>query len=169
MRVAVENEVGPVRADRSRQAGGAEERPDRLRLADEGLWHRRVVQEHDAPVTAGDRLQPRLERLHLTRRLVVDLAQERLAEIGQLGAGEAADEPFQADDPDLEPVHLEDVELARQHAHAGVCEQLDELEAAVRVVVVVAEHRVHGEREPAARIGEDDRLLRFAVRRQIPR
>ena len=39
--------------------------------------------------------------------------------------------------------------------------------AAVGVVVVVAEHRDHGDGEVAAGVGEHERLLRLSVRRQI--
>ena len=66
------------------------------------------MEQDDPAVAAGDLLEPRLERLDLARRLGVDLAQERLAEVGQLGAGEAADEALAADDPELEPPDLVD-------------------------------------------------------------
>ena len=91
-----------MRADRRGQPRRAEEGPDRLRLADERLRDRRVVEQDDPPVAAGDRLEPRLDRLHLARRLGVHLTQQRLAEVGQLRAGEAADEPLGADDADLD-------------------------------------------------------------------
>ena len=76
----------------ARQPRRAEEGPDRLRLAHQRLRHGRVVEQHDAAVTPRNRLEPGLDRLDLARRLGVDLAQERLAEVGELCAGESADE-----------------------------------------------------------------------------
>ena len=73
-------------------------------------------------MAAGDRLEPRLERLDLARRLGVDLPQQRLAEVGQLRAGEAADESLDADDPELEPADLVHGVVALEHADAGVLE-----------------------------------------------
>ena len=63
--------------------------------------------EDDAPVAAGDRLEPGLERVDLARRLRVHLAQERLAEVGS-SAPEAADEALPPDDAELELADLED-------------------------------------------------------------
>ena len=80
--VAVQDEVGPVSADRRGEPRGAEKGPDRLRLTHEGLRDGRVVQQHDADVAARDRLERRLEAGDLIRRLTVDLTQERLAEVG---------------------------------------------------------------------------------------
>ena len=97
-----------MRTDRRREPRGAEERPDRLRLADERLRDGRVVEQDDAAVAARDRLEPGLDRVHVSRRLAVDLAQERLAEVGQLGAGEAADEALHTDDPHVGAVHVQD-------------------------------------------------------------
>ena len=167
--VAVQDEVGAVRADRRGEARRAEERPDRLRLADERLRDRGVVEQDDPAVAARDRLEPRLERLDLARRLGVDLPQQRLAEVGQLGAGEAADEPLGADDPELEPADLVHGVVALEHADAGVLEHGDHLVAAIRVIVVVAEHRVDRQLERTARVGEHGRLLGLAVRRQVAR
>ena len=110
--VPVEDEVGAVRADRGGEAARAEERPDRLGLAVERLADRRVVEQHDAPVAAGDRLEPALDRVRLGRRLGVDRAQQRLAEVGDLGAFEAADEALRADDADLVAADLEHARLA---------------------------------------------------------
>src|SRR5437762_2763897 len=69
----------PVRAG---EPVGAEERPDSARLALERRLGRRVVQQDDSVVAALDRLQPGLERPDLGGRLAVDLAQDRLAEVG---------------------------------------------------------------------------------------
>jgi len=71
----------------------------------------------------GDLLQTRVERLDVGRRLGVDAAQERLAEVRQVGAGEAADEALEAGDADLDvPIyavwgnhdwHCDDVDAIR--------------------------------------------------------
>ena len=68
---------------------------------------RGVVEEDDGLVAAGDLLEPALERFHLERRLPVDLTQRRLAEVRDLGAGEAADEALRPGDPDLDIADLE--------------------------------------------------------------
>ena len=101
--MSVQHEVGAVSADRSSEPGGAEERPDRLRLADERLGNRRVVEEHDTPVAAGDRLEPRLDRLDFARRLGVDLTQQRLAEVGKLGSGKPPTNPLAPTIPSSSP------------------------------------------------------------------
>lgn len=74
VRVAVHDEVGAMRADRAGQAPGAEERPDGLRLADERVLNRRVVEEHDPLVAARDLLEAAFERVDLERRLLVHVA-----------------------------------------------------------------------------------------------
>ena len=45
-------------------------------------------------MAARDSLQPALQRLHLERGLVVDLAEQALAEVGDLCSGKAAHEPL---------------------------------------------------------------------------
>ena len=169
VRVPVEDEVGPVGADRPCQAAGAEEGPDRLGLADQGPGHRRVVHEHDPPVAARDRLQARPERVDLDRRLPVHLAQQRLAEVRNLRAGEAADEPLAADDADVGPVEVEDERLALERPHARGGEHGDDLGGPARVVVVIPEHREHGHPHRPARVGEHRRLLGQPVRHQVAR
>jgi hypothetical protein len=57
--------------------------------------------------------------------------------------------------------------VALEHADAPVLEHRDHLVAAVRVVVVVSEHGVHGHLERPARIGEHGRLLWLAVRGEV--
>ena len=66
------------------------------------------MEQHHPPVAARDRLEALLERGDLERRLGVDLAEERLPEIRDLGARKAADEALRADDADLDPAQLED-------------------------------------------------------------
>ena len=74
-------------------------------------------------------------------RLGVDLAQERLAEVGQLGAREAADEALRADDPELELADLVHRDVALEHDHTGVARALATTSSQrFGVVVVVAEH-----------------------------
>src|SRR5436309_1602446 len=126
MGVSVEDDIRAVHADRPRQTTGSEERPDRLRLADERGRDRRVVQEDDAHVAAGNSLEARLERLHLERRLVVDPAEERHAEVGELGAWKSADEALRADDPDLALPHFENHVLPLQHADVSGLELTDD-------------------------------------------
>ena len=60
------------------------------------------MEEDEAPVAAGDLLEPLLECVDLPRGLGVHLAEQRLAEVGDLGAGEAADEALRPGDPDLD-------------------------------------------------------------------
>ena len=82
MRMSVEDEVGPILGDRDREAVGAEEGVDSFGLALERVRGRRVVEEDDPQIALGDLPQPVGERVDLGRRLSVDLAQERLAEVG---------------------------------------------------------------------------------------
>ena len=53
-----------------------------------------------------DRAQAVADRLHLGRRLGVHLAEQRLAEVRERRAGEAADEALDADHPELKPTCL---------------------------------------------------------------
>ncbi|MEX2645776.1 MAG: nucleotidyltransferase family protein [Gaiellaceae bacterium] len=62
------------------------------------------------------------DRLLLGRCLGVDLAQQRLPEVGERGAGEAADESLRADDADLGAVDVEDRPAALQHRDVGLAE-----------------------------------------------
>ncbi len=105
--VTVEHEVGPMSADRACEPARAEERPDALGLADERLGDRCVVEQDDAAVAAGDRLEALLERGHLVAGLLIEPAEERLAEIGDLGTREATDESLAADDADLDALDLD--------------------------------------------------------------
>ena len=84
MGVPVEDDVGPVLADRRRHPVGAQERPDYPRLALERGRGRRVVEQDDPVVAAFDRLEPVCDRLHLRGRVAVHLPQDRLAEVRQL-------------------------------------------------------------------------------------
>src|SRR4051794_32387592 len=123
--VAVEHEVRLVLADGRRDAVVAEHRPDRLGLAYERLLARRVVQQRDADLAVRDRAQLAVQRLDVLRRLVIDAAQERLAEVGQVRSREAADEALQPGHPHLEargdedrvlPLEDDDPRLAQDRA-----------------------------------------------------
>ena len=102
------------------------------------------MEQHDPAVAAGDRLEPFLEGGNLVPRLLVEPAQQRLAEIGDLGAREAADEALAADDADLDALDLDHGVRPVEHDDSGILQRRRQLAAAVGVVVVVAEHRDHG-------------------------
>ncbi|TMM25786.1 MAG: hypothetical protein E6F97_02050 [Actinobacteria bacterium] len=69
----MQHDVRLVLGNRLREAVGAEEGPDPARLALEGRSGRRVVEQDDPVVAAGDCLEPGRERVDLVRRLRVDL------------------------------------------------------------------------------------------------
>src|SRR4051794_2882775 len=154
-------------ADWHREAVGAEEGPDVAALALERLRRGRVVQEHDPERAQRDLPQAGVDRVDLAHALRVDLAQQRLAEVGHVRAGEAADEALAADDADLGPGHVEDPVVAVEHVDAAVGERRRHLVAAVGVPVVVAEYGEDGHLRVAGRVGEDRRLLGLAVRREV--
>jgi hypothetical protein len=118
-------------------------------------------------VTAGDGFEPLLESLDLERRLVVDVAEQPLSEVGDLRARKAADEALHADDPDLDRPDLQNEVLAVEHVHPAVLEHTAYLVLLSRVVVVVPEDRDDRSVEARARIGEHSSLLGQPVRRQV--
>ena len=118
-------------------------------------------------MAARDLLQTGLQGLDLERRLVIDAAQQRLAEVGDLGAGEPADEALRADDTEIDAVDLAHDGLAVQNANPRTGEDGRHLVRAARVVVVVPQHRVDGKRHDAAGIREDECLLGLPVRGQV--
>ena len=85
-----------------------------------------------------------VERAGLAHRLRVDLAHDRLAEVGDVGAAEPAAEPLRARHADLRAAQLEHAVLALEHVDAALRERGGHLVAAVGVPVVVAEHGQHG-------------------------
>ena len=95
-----------------------------------------------------DLLQALADRLGLERRLGVHAAQQRLAEVGQRRAGEAADESLRADDAELEPGDRARPPRAVEHVHARLLENRAQLVDATGVEVVVAEHGEDRDREP---------------------
>jgi Nucleotidyl transferase of unknown function (DUF2204) len=165
--MAVEDGIRPVRADRAREPPRAEECPDALRLADERLRHRRVVEEHEPSLAPCDRLQPGLHGLDLPGRLGVHLAQQRLPEVRDLRAREPAHEPLRADHPHLEPCDLENGVAAVEHDDARLREGRRDLGGERAVVVVVAEHGEHGNIRAPARVPEHARLVDEAVRGEV--
>ena len=130
---------------------------------------RGVVQQHDPVLAARDRLEAELERSDLVARLPVELAQERLAEVGDLGAGESPDEALAADNPDVEAACLDHGVGAIEDEDACFSEDLLQLDAAAGVVVVIAEHGDHRHLQVSAGIGQHERLLRLALCRQVAR
>ena len=169
VRVPVHDEIGPVHPDRAGEASRAEEGPDRLRLAHERLGDGRVVEEDDPLVAAGDRLEPDLERLDLARRLPVDLADRRLAEVGDLRAGKAPHEAFRPDDPDFEIAELEDRVVAVEDDDPRFPQRCSDLERRAGVIVVVSEHRHDRYFQVTTGIREDGSLRGKSVRRQVSR
>ena len=153
---------------------GADRRPEPrnaqiLRLADDGLDDRRVMEEHEAPVAPGDRLEPGLERVDLARRLGVDVAEQALAEVGDLGAGEAADEALHADDAHLHAGELEHHVRTVEHCDPRVAERRLDRRLEAVVVVVVAEHGDDRRGGAPARVGEHGSLVGQPVRREVAR
>ena len=118
-------------------------------------------------MAARDLLEPALEGVHLVRRLVVHVPQRRLAEVGDLGAGEPADESLRADDPDLGVANLEDHVAPIEDEHAGLFEYVRDLVAATGMVVVVSEDRDDRDRDGTTRPREHGCLLGEAVCRQV--
>ncbi len=166
MRVPVQDEVRPVPADRLRESLRAEHEPEPLRLAEEGVRRRRVVEEPDADAAAGDRAQTGVERLDVAGRLAVGLPEERLAEV-RPAVAEAADEPLHADDPDRRAGERQDRVRAVEHDHARLAERLHDLGGAVGMPVVVAEDRDDRDGEVACRVGDDACLVELPVLRQV--
>src|SRR5581483_12212483 len=112
---------------------------------------RRVVQQHDSQVAVHDLLQASGNRLRLARRLGVHLAQQRLAEVRENRAGEAADEALRADDAEIEVTDLARAPRAVEDVDAGVRDDGGELVGATGMEVVVAEDGEDGYVEAAAR------------------
>jgi len=165
--VSVQDEIGAVLGDRGREPVTTEVGVNARRLPLERVHDRRIVEKDDAEVAVDDRLQAAGDRLDLGARLGVDPSQQRLTEIRQRRAGEAADEALRTDDTELELFHLAGRALAVEEPNAGTAEHLFELISPLRVVVVVAEDGEDRNVEEPARGGEHLRLLRLAARRQI--
>ena len=127
------------------------------------------MEEHDPQVAVGDRREAAASARPRSVVSAYTCAQERLAEVGQRTAGEAADEALRADDADLVPLDLDTRRAAVEHADAGVLEHGGDLVGAVEVPVVVAEHREHRDASPRQASASTARLRRLAVGRQVAR
>ena len=93
---------------------------------------RRVVQQHDrGSRSAATACSPRRGR-RPRGGLGVDRAQQRLAEVRQVRAGEAADEALEPDDPDLDAVDADRHALAFEHGDPRVLEDRRDLADAGR-------------------------------------
>ena len=168
VRVAVQHERRLVLGDRGGEPVGAEERLDPRRLADERRVRRRVVQQHDPHRAQRDRAQAALQRLDVARGLGVDLAQQRLAEVRQVRAGEAADEALHADDADLDAGALAGAVVAVEH----VTPPLDSIAATSSSRRFACQSWLPstantGMPTSAAGLGEHRALLRLAGRREV--
>ena len=155
--------------DRVRQAVAAQEERDLRALALDRRQRRRVVHEDDPEVAAGGRAQAGVERFDLLAGLGVHPAQERLAEVGQVRAREAADEALGADDPKAGAADLAGGVGALEQRHAPVLQHRRQLGDAIRMPVVVAEHREHGSAGLARGGCKHARLLGLAECRQVAR
>ena len=85
--------------------------------------------------------RPDLQRLDLERRLVVDLAERRLSEVRDLGAGKAADEALRPTMPTSSSPQLEDDVVTIEDDDAAGAQSVRDLVRAARVMVVVPEYR----------------------------
>ena len=117
------------------------------------------MEKHDALVTSRHGFEPALERVDLGGGLLIDLAEERLAEVRDLRSGEASDESLRPDDSDFDLPNLEDRVPALEHEHAAARELLGDLVRTAGVVVVVPEHRDDRNGDAVARVGEHRCLL----------
>jgi hypothetical protein len=165
--VAVEDGVRTMRRDRSRHPVTAEERPDRLTLALERRRRRRVVEQDELEVGAGDGAKPAVDRLDFCARLGVDAPEDGLSEVRQVRIGKPADEAFGADDPHCCAPDVDRRRVALEQPDARTLEDLDDLVPPVRVPVVVAEHGEGRRLELLGHVREDGCLLRLAVSREV--
>ena len=125
------------------------------------------MQQDDADRAVRDLLEAVADRLDLRSRLGVDAPQQRLAEVGQRGAGEPADESLRPHDTDLASCKFERGRRAVEHVHACVPQDSRDLVAATAVQVVVAEHGADRPAQPCAGVREQPCLLRLAERGQV--
>ena len=117
----------------------------------------------------GDVLERLVERLDVPGRLVVELAQQRLPEVGDVGALEPAHEPLRSRDPDLDAVQRAHGAAALQDDDARLLEHRADLAGASCMAVVVAEHGEDRRRQAPAGIGQDRGLLGLAVSGDVAR
>ena len=167
MAVAVEDEIGRVVGDWPPEAVAAEKRPDTGRLALDRRRRRRIMEEDDADRAIRDGLESPRERLDLVGGLRVDRAQDRLTEVGQGRVRESAHEPLGPDHAELRGAAVQHSPAPVEDDDAGSSEDVLDLAGAVRVPVVVPQHRDDGYLQPAAGIGEYFCLLRLAEGGQV--
>ena len=118
-------------------------------------------------LTVSDGLQARVEGFDLRGRVRVDLAEQRLAEVGELGVWKASHEPLRPDDSHGDSAHVDRRPASLEDRDAGLDEHLDDLVPPVQVPVVVPEHRQHRNIDGTARFCEHPGLLGVAVRGQV--
>src|SRR5439155_27266648 len=92
MGMPMQDDVRSVLRDGRREPLGAEVGPDPFRLAVQRVRRGRIVEEHDPDRTVRDLLEATPDRFGLLARLLIDIAQYRLSEVGNLRAREAADD-----------------------------------------------------------------------------
>ena len=152
----------------ARESRRAEERPDRLRLADERLRDRRVVEQDDPPVAAGDlpRARPRSPPPPASSPRTPRAAAARRSRAARR-RGSRRRSPSRPTTPTSRP-STSWIAYSRWSTRTPASSSTaHHLLAPVRVVVVVAEHGEHRQLERPARIREHGRLLRLAVGRQV--
>src|SRR5438045_8745195 len=115
------------------------------------------MQERDPQAAAGDRLQAALERLDVSRRLRVRLAEDWLAEV-RPAVVEAADESLDRRDADADALDRKDRVRPLEHDDARLAERPGEVAGAVGLPVVVAEHGDDRDRQSAAGLAPHPRL-----------
>ena len=96
----------------------------------------------------------------------VDAAEERLPEVGQQRAGEAADEPFVPTTP-VDAAHGDHLRRALEDMDAATAQRRHELLMPVRVPVVVPQRRVDRDADHARHVREHSGLFGLAVGRQV--
>ena len=157
-----------ARGDRASEAVAAEKRPDPARLALERGRRRRVVKEHDPEVAVRDGLELAVEgarRPRSSRRTPAAGAARRSRAVRSRGSRRRT--PSGRRRRPRCPRTSQPQRASLEHAHAGVGQHGDDLVRAVQVPVVVAEHGEHRDRQAAARVGEDRRLLGVAAGGQV--
>lgn len=167
VRVAMEDDVGAVLRDRRCEAVAAEIRPDPLRFSVQRVGRRRVVEQHDPDGTVRDLLETGADGFDLGARLGVDLPQERLAEVGQLRAGEPTHEALRAYDANLLAADLHNYRVAVEHVDARKVQHAGNLVAAPGMQIVIAEDRVNRHARAASGVSKDLGVLRLAVGGQV--
>jgi hypothetical protein len=153
--------------DRRSHSVSSEKYPDSLRLASERGVGRRVVQQDDPHGAVGHGTQASIDRIDLGGGFRIHLPQERLAEVGEVRACEAADEPLRSHDPDLHPVDLTDRRPSLEHRDAALDQKSGHRFVTSGVPVVITEDGDRRQAQIAAAIDEDRGFFGLAVCREI--